>query len=173
MTHYSRLYKAVIDVPEGDHDKELTFWQEATGQTLTRGQRYPEYHGSSLPGDAFALLIQRIGTGPARVHLDIHTDDLEAEITRLEALGARRLRLVDDHWWIMQDPAGLPFCVLPELPGSLDDHNAQRWDGLRSLTRNGRERTTPGLAAEHGTKMSQLRPVWRYSASVKAAWVWS
>jgi hypothetical protein len=91
-------------VPEGDHDKELTFWQEATGQTLTRLPRYPEYHGAFLPDDVFAMLIQRLGTGPARVHLDIHTDDLEAETARLEALGARRLRLVNDHWWVMGDP---------------------------------------------------------------------
>lgn len=128
MTHYSRLCKAVIDVAGGDHDKELTFWQEATGQTLPQLQRYPEYHGASLPGDVFALLVQRLGTGSARVHLDIDTDDLEAETARLESLGARRLRLVNDHWWVMEDPAGLPFCVVLQPPGSLNDHNAQRWD---------------------------------------------
>jgi hypothetical protein len=128
MAHYSRLYKVVIDVPEGDHGRELTFWQEATGQPLPQVQRYPEYHGASLPGDVFALLIQRLGTGSARVHLDIHTDDLEAETARLEALGARRLQLVHDHWQVMEDPAGLPFCVIPQPPGSLDDRNAQLWD---------------------------------------------
>jgi hypothetical protein len=134
MTHYSRLYKVVIDVPEGDHDKELTFWREATGQPLPQVQRYPEYHGASLPGDVFALLIQRLGRGPARVHLDIHTDDLEAETARLESLGARRLRLVHDHWWVMEDPAGLAFCVLPQPAGTLGDHNAQRWDDVHEGT---------------------------------------
>jgi hypothetical protein len=128
VPHYSRLYKVVIDVTEADHDEEVVFWQAATGQPLTRSERYPEYHGASLPGDVFALLIQRIGEGPSRVHLDIHTDDLEAEVARLEALGARRVRLVNDHWWIMEDPAGLPFCVLPDPPGSLNEDNAQRWD---------------------------------------------
>jgi len=128
MTHYSRLYKVVIDVPEGDHDKELAFWQEATGQALPQFGRFPEYHGGVLPGGEFALLIQRLGTGPARVHLDIHTDDLAAETARLESLGARRLQLVHDRWQIMEDPAGLPFCVLPQSPGSLGEHNAQRWD---------------------------------------------
>ncbi|MFC4012846.1 VOC family protein [Nonomuraea purpurea] len=56
------------------------------------------------------------------------TDDLEAETARLEALGARCLRLVNDHWCVMEDPAGLPFCVIPQPQGSLNDHNAQRWD---------------------------------------------
>ncbi|MDA0635468.1 hypothetical protein OUY22_18765 [Nonomuraea sp. MCN248] len=51
-----------------------------------------------------------------------------AETARLEALGARRLRLVNDHWWVMEDPAGLPFCVIPQPQGSLNEHNAQRWD---------------------------------------------
>ncbi len=127
MAHYSRLQMIVIDVPEGDHDTELTFWQEATGQTLTQIEKHPEYHGAALPGGDFALLIQRLGTGPARIHLDIHTDDLEAEAERLEALGARRLRLVDGQWWLMEDPAGLPFCIVPEPPGSLNYNNAQHW----------------------------------------------
>ncbi|GII80194.1 hypothetical protein Sru01_51760 [Sphaerisporangium rufum] len=129
MAHYSRIYKAVIDVPEADHDKELAFWQGATGQELVPFERYPEYHGAHLPGEAFALLVQRLGSGPARVHLDIHTDDLAAETARLEALGARRLRLVHDHWQVMEDPAGLPFCVIPQPPGTLNDQNARRWDG--------------------------------------------
>ncbi|UBU10892.1 VOC family protein [Nonomuraea gerenzanensis] len=128
MAHYSRLYKVVIDVPEGDHDQELTFWQEALGRTLARNERYPEYHGARLHGDSFALLMQRLGAGPARVHLDIHTDDLEAETARLELLGARRLQLVNDYWWVMEDPAGLPFCVIPQPPGLLNDQNAQRWE---------------------------------------------
>ena len=32
------------------------------------------------------------------------------------------------HWWVMHDPAGLPFCVLPGPPAMLTDHNAHRWD---------------------------------------------
>ena len=126
MPHYSRLSKVVIDVPAADHDQEVGFWQAATGQTLTRSTRHPEYHGATLPG-GFGMLVQRLEAGPARVHLDIHTDDLEAEVARLEWLGAERVRRVH-RWWIMRDPAGLLFCVIPDPPGSLDDGNAQRWD---------------------------------------------
>jgi len=61
------------------------------------------------------------------VHLDIHTDDLNAEVARLERLGAERVQLMN-AWWIMRDPAGLPFCVVPDPAGSLNDSNAQRWD---------------------------------------------
>ena len=31
-------------------------------------------------------------------------------------------------WWVMRDPAGLLFCIIPERPGTLNDSNAQRWD---------------------------------------------
>jgi hypothetical protein len=127
VSHYSRLSVAVVDVPDADHDKELTFWQAASGETLTRLENEPAYHGGWLRGQQFALLVQRLGDGAARVHLDIRTDDLEAEVTRLEGLGARRERR-EKFWWVMRDPAGLPFCVVEEPTGRLTDANAHRWD---------------------------------------------
>jgi Glyoxalase-like domain len=127
MSHYSRLSKIVIDVPPSEHDRELTFWNAAVGQQLTQGGSYPEYHGAMLYGQEIGLLIQRLGRGTSRVHLDIHTDDLAAEIARLEELGAERVEKVHT-WWILRDPAGLLFCVVPEAAGSLNDSNAQRWD---------------------------------------------
>jgi predicted enzyme related to lactoylglutathione lyase len=127
MAHHSRLNKIVIDVPAADHDGEVTFWSAALGQQLKQGERFPEYHGAALHGEEFGFLVQRLGQGPARVHLDIHTDDLEAEVARLEALGAEKVEFVH-AWWILRDPAGLLFCVVPEPDGSLNDTNAQRWD---------------------------------------------
>ena len=127
MAHYSRLSKIVIDAPAGEHNRELAFWSSALGQPLTRFDSHLEYHGAPLHGTGFGLLIQRLGHGPGRVHLDIHTDDLAAEIARLEELGAERVQQVHS-WWILRDPAGLPFCVIPEPPGSLNDSNAHRWD---------------------------------------------
>jgi len=126
MAHHSRLSQIVIDVPPGEHDRELAFWSAAVGQELAQGVKYPEYHGAALPGQELGLLVQRLGDGPGRVHLDIHTDDLAAEVARLEELGAERVQLVH-AWWIMRDPAGMLFCVVPEPAGSLDDSNAQHW----------------------------------------------
>jgi len=128
MAHFSTLLKVVIDVPPADHDRELAFWQEALGQALPR---FPapqtEYHGAPLHGHDMWLLVQRLDDGQPRVHLDMHTDDLDAEVARLGALGAERVRQVYS-WWVMRDPAGLNFCVLPEPPGSLNEQNARRWD---------------------------------------------
>ena len=126
MAHFSRLFKVVIDVPAGDHDRELSFWQEAIGRPLQQFG-FPEYHGVALHGQDFWLLLQRLGEGSASVHLDIHTDDLTAEVARLEILGAERVQAVHT-WWVMRDPAGLLFCVIPEPVGILNEDNAQRWD---------------------------------------------
>jgi hypothetical protein len=127
VAHYSRLFKVVIDVPPADHDRELAFWSSAVGQPLTHFDRHPEYHGAALHGQEFWLLIQQLGQGSARVHIDIHTDDLPAEVARLEKLGAERVQQIHS-WQVMRDPARLPFCVIPESPGTLNDSNAQRWD---------------------------------------------
>jgi hypothetical protein len=128
VTHHSRLYKVVIDVPAAGLDRELAFWQGAIGEELSPNPRFPEYYGALLPhGQEFALLLQRLGDGPPRVHLDIHTDDLDAEVARLERLGAERIELING-WWVMRDPAGLPFCVIPASTGTLTDENSTRWD---------------------------------------------
>jgi hypothetical protein len=127
VAHYSRIGKVVIDVPPAEHDRELAFWSAAAGPPMARFERHPEYHGAALPGQDFWLLVQRLDQGPARVHIDIHTDDLPAELTRLEQLGAERVQQVHS-WQVMRDPAGMLFCVIPEPPGALDDSNAQRWD---------------------------------------------
>jgi hypothetical protein len=68
------------------------------------------------------MLLQRLESGAPRVHLDIHTDDLDAEVARIERLGAEHVQKVQA--WGVRDPAGLLFCVLPMSPGALNDENA-------------------------------------------------
>ncbi len=126
MAHYSRIDKIVIDVAPADHDEAVAFWSGATGG-LTQGQQFPEYHWAEIPGQDIGFLLQRLEEGASRIHIDIHTTDLDAEVARLEQLGAKRVRQIHG-WWIMQDPAGLPFCVIPDSTDRLDDDNAQRWD---------------------------------------------
>jgi hypothetical protein len=93
VAHYSKLLKVVIDVPADQHDRELSFWAAAVGEPLVQFG-HPEYHGAALHGQDFWLLVQRLGEGTARMHVDIHTDDLPAEVERLERLGAERVQRV-------------------------------------------------------------------------------
>jgi hypothetical protein len=71
-------------------------------------------------------MVQRVGAAP-RVHLDIETDDVEAEARRLEALGAERVQQVRS-WWVMRDPAGLLFCVVRVQTGDLFKDQATTWE---------------------------------------------
>jgi hypothetical protein len=59
--------------------------------------------------------------GKNRVHLDLRTRDLEAEVSRVLALGATRLtdEQIEEHGWawhILADPDGNEFCVLRPPP---------------------------------------------------------
>jgi hypothetical protein len=46
-----------------------------------------------------------------RVHIDLGTDDITAEVARVEQLGATRTAFGGDGWVQLADPAGMPFCV--------------------------------------------------------------
>lgn len=118
MSHRSHLSAIVIDVPADQHAQTAAFWGAATGAEQ-RQLRFAEFHGARLH-ESLVLLVQQLGAGEARVHVDIHTDDVAAEVARLEALGAT-IADTHDEWTIMLDPAGLPFCVVAAPDGSLDD----------------------------------------------------
>jgi hypothetical protein len=61
------------------------------------------------------VLLQSV-THPSRVHVDIETDDIDAEVARLERLGARRVAHIKG-WWVMEAPTGQRFCVVrPQRP---------------------------------------------------------
>ena len=56
-------------------------------------------------------------TAKNRVHLDLRPGDQQAEVERLEGLGARRIDIgqTDVTWVVMADPEGNEFCVLRSL----------------------------------------------------------
>ena len=66
---------------------------------------------SSTPARRACTSRCRRSTHPSRVHLDIETDDIEAEVQRLEALGAKRVEQ-GPHLGVMEAPTGQRFCVV-------------------------------------------------------------
>jgi len=84
------------------------------------------YRKLRIPGCAVRLLLQRTSDeklSKERMHLDLEADDVEAEVRRLETLGATRWDHQQERgfdFWVMRDPWGNEFCVLqPEFPDLL------------------------------------------------------
>lgn len=114
MAHRSRLAGFIIDCKDGSLRESADFWSQALGIGVAdhdeggRGIYAPLQEG---PG-GLHIEVQKVDH-PSRIHVDIETDDVEAEVARLEALGARRIEFVRGRWWVMQAPTGHRFCVVP------------------------------------------------------------
>jgi Glyoxalase-like domain len=131
--HRSRIAVVLIDHPTESYDAAAGFWAGVCGS-----QREPSsgpfaedpYESlDRLPG-GILLELQRTGSGtPPRVHLDVETDDVAAEVARLVGLGAS---LVEERegYCVLQDPGGLVFCVVAiQTDRASFDENATAWAG--------------------------------------------
>lgn len=109
--HKSRLAGFIIDCNTDDLDAAAGFWSAALGFPR-RADRPddPGYVALDARAAGLSVEVQKVGH-PSRVHLDIETDDIEAEASRLEALGARRIAKVHS-WWVMEAPTGQRFCIV-------------------------------------------------------------
>jgi predicted enzyme related to lactoylglutathione lyase len=93
------------------------FWSRALGVQRLGGAG--NYVLLASTGALPKLLLQRVGEpklGKNRMHLDIETPDVDAEVERLEKIGARRLEAQaraehGSRWVVMADPEGNEFCV--------------------------------------------------------------
>jgi catechol 2,3-dioxygenase-like lactoylglutathione lyase family enzyme len=124
--HRSRLGVLLVDHAEA-HDDALAFWAAVTGRRPTSS---PDAAGFTELGalGSLSFAFQRTGAGtPARMHLDIETDDVAAEVRRVLAAGARLVDDVGDHA-ILEDPGGLLFCVVPVQDAEVFEAKATTWD---------------------------------------------
>jgi catechol 2,3-dioxygenase-like lactoylglutathione lyase family enzyme len=110
--HRSRINGILIDCNVDDIDAAARFWAEALGRPVdpdppgTRGN----YVMLETPPDEISVQVQRVDH-ESRIHLDIETDDIPAEVARLEKLGAtvdKRL----ERWVVMRAPSGQRFCIV-------------------------------------------------------------
>lgn len=101
---------AFIDVPAASFDAALAFWAEATrtNPSARRGDR--DQFLTLEPADGTAALRMQVHEGAARIHLDLHVDDLGGYRDRALALGARVL--AEPGFAIMRSPGGLVFCLV-------------------------------------------------------------
>lgn len=125
--HRSKLAGFIIDCRTDDLDGAAAFWSSALGA--------PPKPAASQGGGRYVELEMRAGEVYAevqqvehlsRVHLDIEADDIEAEVRRLEVLGARRIADIKT-WCVMEAPTGQRFCVVPVISKDFDE-KARQWD---------------------------------------------
>jgi predicted enzyme related to lactoylglutathione lyase len=123
--HRSRINGILIDCNVEDIDAASRFWSAALGRPIdpdhpgTRGN----YVMLDTPPGEISVQIQRVDH-ESRIHLDIETDDIAAEVARLEKLGAT----VDtrmERWVVMRAPSGQRFCVVRvQRDGFTEDANS-------------------------------------------------
>ncbi|MDZ4813923.1 MAG: VOC family protein [Pseudomonadota bacterium] len=107
--HLSRLAGFIIDCRTADLDAAASFWGGALGLGIL-GDDGPKYVRLDAAAHALSIEVQQV-EHESRVHLDIETDNVDAEVQRLESLGAAR-HLQGARWWVMQAPTGQRFCVV-------------------------------------------------------------
>jgi len=106
--------------------KAAEFWAASLGRAIdpdhpgTRGH----YRMLETPPDEPLVQIQQV-EHESRAHIDIETDDIPAEVARLERVGAKVVNRFE-RWVVMQAPTGQRFCVVRiQCPGF--PKNANRW----------------------------------------------
>ncbi len=123
--HKSKLAGFIIDCRTDDIESAADFWGSALGMEV---RALPGEEGQYLqlvdPTDQLHVEVQSV-SHPSRVHLDIESDDVEAEVRRLEALGAERVQKIKT-WWVMEAPTGQRFCVV-RAKGDAFGKQANEW----------------------------------------------
>ncbi len=101
-----------VDVPAGRLDGTVAFWAAAlAARPVAAPGGFVHLHDAA---SALEVHVQPIGTDDTRLHLDLVADDRDAEVARLERLGARTLGWFDDGYTVLEDPVGLQLCVIDE-----------------------------------------------------------
>lgn len=117
LVEVGRIYTIQITFDCAEPERLVRFWAPALGYIPAGGGEgwaaVTDPHGVRP-----RLLFLRVPEGKTvknRVHLDVNVvGELEAEEARLLALGAHRLRRVDEQgerWIVMSDPEGNEFCI--------------------------------------------------------------
>lgn len=118
--HRSRLVQVCVDSPASRHAAEVAFWRALLGGRWVDSPG-PEFAGKWHDdlGSPIQLLFQRLEEpgGAVRAHLDLGTDDLPAEVSRLLDLGAEDVG-PGRGWHVLRDPTGLAFCATENSPSS-------------------------------------------------------
>ncbi len=122
--HKSRLGGISIDCENTNLEKAAEFWGKALGLEQT-GEAYSNYVSFNPLSGGLTVEVQNV-KHPSRVHMDIETDAIQAEIKRLENLGATVVSKIET-WYVMEAPTGQRFCIVNAQAENFDS-DANVWD---------------------------------------------
>ena len=128
MAHRSRFAGFIIDCRTNDLDAAARFWSEALGYPIKRDDNDEadvNFIRLDTQSDEITAEVQSVDH-ESRVHIDIETDDIEAEAERLEKLGATRVAKIET-WLVMEAPTGQRFCLVRPQNASFEA-KAATWD---------------------------------------------
>jgi predicted enzyme related to lactoylglutathione lyase len=111
--HKSQLGGFIIDCKTDDLDAAADFWAAALGlkRTAADTPATTDYvHMEKSDPNGLDIEVQKVGH-ESRVHIDIESDNIEAEVARLEKLGAKKVKKYES-WWVLEAPTGQRFCVV-------------------------------------------------------------
>jgi hypothetical protein len=118
----SSFYQLVID----SHDPHALarFWSAVLDQPIlfeADDEVIVGAHKNAYPGLCF-VTVPGANTIKNRLHIDLDPDDLEVEVARVLALGARHADVGqgDVPWVVLADPEGNEFCVLQPHKSLID-----------------------------------------------------
>jgi hypothetical protein len=119
--HRILLREVVIDVPTNQVEAASRFWAAAMDTTTRPLKDYTEFVELVDPAARCVVGLQDVGDAPARFHIDIESDNVEAEVDRLVGLGAT-VEARHRSWVVLRDPAGLLLCVVPPDTPDFAEH---------------------------------------------------
>ena len=126
MAHKSQLAGFIIDCLTDDLDSAAQFWSKALRMPAETNPDPEEsaYRWLENRPEDVHIEVQKVDH-PSRLHLDIETDDIEAEVARLEKLGAKRIGDIR-RWVVMEAPTGQRFCVVTPQRANFEE-TANHW----------------------------------------------
>lgn len=123
--HRSQFAGLIIDCKADDLNTAADFWSSAMGYPKKTSSPDGLYVELDVRERDIYMEVQKVAH-ESRVHLDIETDDIEAEAMRLERLGAKRITEIKS-WLVMEAPTGQRFCLVPPVSKRFKD-SATVWE---------------------------------------------
>jgi predicted enzyme related to lactoylglutathione lyase len=126
MGHKSKLAGFIIDCDTDNLQQAADFWGSVLGMDVHRfdGEEGEKYIQLLDPNKELHIEVQSVNH-ESRVHLDIETDDIDAEVTRMQALGAKVVDRVKT-WCVLEAPTRQRFCVVKKCTDDFDQ-KANEW----------------------------------------------